>query len=58
MLTEHVYNIQPKSYNISLHLNGEIGEKEILNNAFTNHYLLHRSCRKKRQKKKAREGHE
>ncbi|CAI8898407.1 hypothetical protein EMIT079MI2_370008 [Bacillus sp. IT-79MI2] len=29
-------------------LNGKIGKKESLNNAFRNHYLLHRSCRKKR----------
>ncbi|GLV67418.1 hypothetical protein Bmyc01_60870 [Bacillus mycoides] len=52
MLTNHVYNIQLKSYNISPLSNGKIGKKDVINNAFRNHYLSHRSYRKKEMKKK------
>lgn len=48
MLTDFVYNLQLKSNNISPLLNGKIGKKDVINNAFRNQYLLHRSCRKKR----------
>ncbi|OSX90359.1 hypothetical protein BTJ45_03573 [Bacillus mycoides] len=52
MLTDLVYNIQLKSNNISLLSNGKIKKKDILNNTFRNHYLSHRSYRKKEMKKK------
>lgn len=56
MLTEYVYNIQPKTNNISSLSNGKIRKKDILNNTFRNHYLSHRSYRKKEMKKKKSKG--